>query len=81
MLGLELKGTKTYENKEYVKELLKKYNLYDFKDKYPQELSGGMRQRAALIRTLAVKTKNTTIRRSIFSIRLSNKNNGNKGHI
>ena len=57
MLGLELKGTKTYENKEYVKELLKKYNLYDFKDKYPQELSGGMRQRAALIRTLAVKPK------------------------
>ena len=57
MLGLELKGIKTFENKEYVKELLKKYNLYDFKDKYPQELSGGMRQRAALIRTLAVKPK------------------------
>lgn len=37
--------------------MLKKYNLYDFKDKYPQELSGGMRQRAALIRTLAVKPK------------------------
>jgi len=39
------------------RDLLKKYNLYDFKDKYPQELSGGMRQRAALIRTLAVKPK------------------------
>jgi len=45
------------ENIEYVKELLKKYNLYDFKNKYPSELSGGMRQRVALIRTLAVKPK------------------------
>ena len=57
MLGLELKGIKTKESKQYVEKLLKKYNLYDFKDKYPQELSGGMRQRAALIRTLAVKPK------------------------
>ena len=57
MLGLELKGIKTKESKKYVENLLKKYNLYDFKDKYPQELSGGMRQRAALIRTLAVKPK------------------------
>ena len=44
-------------NKEYVEDLLKKYNLYEFKDKYPSELSGGMRQRAALIRTLAIKPK------------------------
>ena len=57
MLGLELKGIKTNESREYVAGLLKKYNLYEFKDKYPQELSGGMRQRAALIRTLAVKPK------------------------
>lgn len=32
--------------------LLKTYDLYDFKDRYPSELSGGMRQRVALIRTL-----------------------------
>ena len=57
MLGLELKGIKTDESKKYVEKLLKKYNLYDFKDKYPSELSGGMRQRAALIRTLAIKPK------------------------
>ena len=31
--------------------------MYDFKDKYPSELSGGMRQRAALIRTLATSPK------------------------
>lgn len=57
MFGLEIKGRKNKENKEYVESLLKKYNLYDFKDKYPSELSGGMRQRVALIRTLAVKPK------------------------
>lgn len=57
LFGLEIKKKKTDENIKYTKELLKKYNLYDFKDKYPSELSGGMRQRAALIRTLAIKPK------------------------
>ena len=57
ILGLEIKGKVNEENKCYVESLLKKYNLYDFKDKYPSELSGGMRQRAALIRTLATKPK------------------------
>ena len=57
LFGLEIKGNKTKENVEYVENLLKKYNLYDFKNKYPSELSGGMRQRVALIRTLAVKPK------------------------
>lgn len=55
--GLEVRNAKTKENIEYVKDLLKKYDLYDFKDKYPSQLSGGMRQRAALIRTLAIKPK------------------------
>ena len=55
MLGLEIRHKKTKENQEYVENLLKKYGLYEFKDKYPVQLSGGMRQRAALIRTLAVK--------------------------
>lgn len=57
MFGLEIKGKVNKESKAYAEELLKKYNLYDFKDKYPSELSGGMRQRVALIRTLAVKPK------------------------
>lgn len=57
LFGLEIKGLKTSENINYVKSLLQKYNLYDFIDKHPSELSGGMRQRVALIRTLAVKPK------------------------
>ena len=55
MFGLEVKHIKTKENIEYVENLLKKYSLYEFKDKYPTQLSGGMRQRVALIRTLAIK--------------------------
>ena len=54
-LGLEIKEIKTKENIEYVKELLTKYGLKDFLYKYPSQLSGGMRQRVALIRTLAIK--------------------------
>lgn len=55
LLGIEIRRNKTRESVEYVLELLKTYGLYEFKDKYPEQLSGGMRQRAALIRTLAVK--------------------------
>lgn len=57
LLGLEIQKTNTIENKKYVEELLKKYGLYEFKDKYPTQLSGGMRQRVALIRTLAIRPK------------------------
>lgn len=57
LLGLEIQHSLTTESKQYVTDLLKKYNLYEFKDKYPSQLSGGMRQRVALIRTLAIKPK------------------------
>ncbi|HEX9061293.1 MAG TPA: ABC transporter ATP-binding protein, partial [Clostridia bacterium] len=55
LLGLEIRRALNKENKEYVVKLLKTYGLYEFKDKYPSQLSGGMRQRAALIRTLAAR--------------------------
>lgn len=55
MIGLEIQGIKNKENEKYVKDLLKKYNIYDFRNKYPSQLSGGMRQRVALIRTLAIR--------------------------
>lgn len=55
ILGLKIKKIDTQENIDEVIRLLKLYNLYDFKDKYPKNLSGGMKQRVALIRTLAIK--------------------------
>ena len=57
LFGLEIKHMKNKENILYAESLLKKYDLYDFKDKYPNQLSGGMRQRVALIRTLCTKPK------------------------
>lgn len=55
LLGLEINKDVTKENKEYVKNLLKTYGLEEFIDAYPSNLSGGMRQRVSLIRTLATK--------------------------
>ena len=55
LLGLELKKELTEENRKYVIHLLETYGLKDFMYRYPENLSGGMRQRVALIRTLATK--------------------------
>ncbi|WP_027626809.1 ABC transporter ATP-binding protein [Clostridium lundense] len=54
LLGLKIQHKLDTEKKDRIISLLKDYNLWDFKDHYPNELSGGMRQRVALIRTLAL---------------------------
>ena len=53
LLGLEIGGKLNAKTREYARSLLDKYGLGEFKNRYPSELSGGMRQRVALIRTLA----------------------------
>lgn len=54
ILGLEIQNQLTQDRKQHVEYLIKKYGLENFKNHHPSQLSGGMRQRAALIRTLAV---------------------------
>jgi len=49
ILGLEMNKTLTKENKEYVLNLLETYGLKDFINSYPENLSGGMRQRVVCI--------------------------------
>ena len=53
LIGLKMKKELTKEKKEYVIDLLTNYGLKDFIYSYPNNLSGGMKQRVALIRTLA----------------------------
>ena len=55
VLGLKINKSLNEKTKEYTKSLLIKYGLEDFINKYPNELSGGMKKRVALIRTLAIK--------------------------
>ena len=56
-LGLELQHQNTAERQAYVRTLLTRYGLGEFLQKTPSQLSGGMRQRCALIRTLATDPK------------------------
>ena len=55
LFGLEIRHNLTPETTAHADRLLSAYGLADFKDKYPSQISGGMRQRAALIRTLAIR--------------------------
>ena len=54
ILGLEIQQEKTTEKLAFAEYLLKEYDLWEVRGKKPNELSGGMRQRAALIRTLVL---------------------------
>ncbi len=53
LFGLEIRGAISEETIKRAENLLRTYGLYEFRSKYPRQLSGGMRQRVALIRTLA----------------------------
>ena len=55
LLGLEIRHEVTEESCSYAKQLLKQYGLEKFSHSKPSQLSGGMRQRAALVRTLVLK--------------------------
>ena len=55
LIGLKVRGEVSDDKIDYVKKLLNIYGLKDFMNSYPTSLSGGMRQRVALIRTLAMK--------------------------
>ncbi len=52
--GLEIKKLPAVQIREKVSELLSMLNLQDFRDRYPKDLSGGMRQRVAIARVLAL---------------------------
>jgi len=52
-LGLEIRGRSTAQARQRAHKLLETYGLSGFENAYPHQLSGGMRQRVALIRTLA----------------------------
>lgn len=55
LLGLEIRKELTPEKLSFIEEMLTTYGLDKFRNSRPSQLSGGMRQRAALIRTLALK--------------------------
>ena len=54
MLGLQIRRDRDPAHRDHVETLLKRYDLSEFAVKRPDQLSGGMRQRCALIRTLAI---------------------------
>jgi NitT/TauT family transport system ATP-binding protein len=54
MFGVEIQGVPAAERRNRAQALLANFNLAEFSNHYPHQLSGGMRQRVALARTLAV---------------------------
>lgn len=55
LLGVRVRQKPGQHHKDYIEQLMRSCGLADFADAFPSQLSGGMRQRAALVRTLAVE--------------------------
>ena len=70
LLGLEIQKKLSPARKKAVDSMLETYGLSAFRDARPSQLSGGMRQRAALIRTLALEPDSASARRAFFRPRL-----------
>ena len=68
LLGLEIAKTKNKDNIKYVDELLNKYGLGEFKNHHPSNLSGGMRQRVACIKTIEYIVINILISLILYNI-------------
>ena len=80
LLGLEIRHEVTEESCSYAKQLLKQYGLEKFSHSKPSQLSGGMRQRAALVRTLVLKPESAALRRTVFRTGLSDTPVGQQRH-
>ena len=80
LLGLEIRHEVTEESCSYAKQLLKQYGLEKFSHSKPSQLSGGMRQRAALVQYSRIKTGSAALRRTVFRTGLSDTPVGQQRH-
>ncbi|NHI93727.1 MAG: ABC transporter ATP-binding protein [Candidatus Lokiarchaeota archaeon] len=73
-LGLQLKGMKKEERNKKIEELLELIKLKDFKNFYPKDLSGGMKQKVAIARALAIDQELLLLDEPLISIDAQNRN-------